>query len=153
MKCWVAYFKRRPSRRDDRWLLVLPKPPRDQEPNVPIVPSASGTDFFLHHFPALRTGLLFTKPLRDESSAHTTEPYVDAHGQLRTAAENDAEKIGPQDLQADHLSPQQLLENRSLTKLLFPRWLPSFARSSLRKLRQHPVPRGSDRLAGWPAQF
>ena len=33
-----AYFKRRPSRRDDRWLLVLLKSPRDQEPNASIVP-------------------------------------------------------------------------------------------------------------------
>jgi hypothetical protein len=59
----LAYFKRRPSRRDDRWFLVILKSPRDQEPNVSIVPCACGTDIsFLHHFPALRTGLLSLSP-------------------------------------------------------------------------------------------
>jgi hypothetical protein len=49
------------SIRDDRWLLVLLKSLRDQEPNVSIVPC--GTDIsFLHHFPALRTGLLSLSP-------------------------------------------------------------------------------------------
>jgi hypothetical protein len=38
---------------------------------------------FLHHFPALRTGLLSLSPLRDESSAHTSKPYVDANGRCR----------------------------------------------------------------------
>jgi len=51
------------SIRDDRWLLVLLKSLRDQEPNVSIVPCACGTDIsFLHHFPALRTGLLSLSP-------------------------------------------------------------------------------------------
>jgi|SRR4029077_8372049 hypothetical protein len=38
---------------------------------------------FLHHFPALRTGLLSLSPLGDESSAHTSKPYVDANGRCR----------------------------------------------------------------------
>ena len=77
-------FKRRPSRRDDRWLLVLLKSLRDQEPNVSIVPCGTDISFF-HHFPVRQlpdTGLLSLSPLRDESSAHTPKPYVDAHGRL-----------------------------------------------------------------------
>jgi hypothetical protein len=36
---------------------------------------ACGTDIaFLHHFPALRTGLLSQSSLPDESSAHTPKP-------------------------------------------------------------------------------
>ena len=58
--------------------------------------SLAGRTSLFASFPSTPYWATFTKPLRDESSAHTTEPYVDAHGQLRTATENDAEKIGPQ---------------------------------------------------------
>src|SRR6266446_9905992 len=45
-----------------------------------ISPARDG-HLFLHHFPALRTTLLSLSPSRDESSAHTPNPNVDAHGQ------------------------------------------------------------------------
>src|ERR1700751_4987446 len=54
----LAYFKRRPSRRDDRWLLVLPRSPRDEEPNVSSVPyprkllAFAGRTSFFASFPA-----------------------------------------------------------------------------------------------------
>ena len=77
----LACFKRRPSRTDDRWLLVILKLPRDQEPNVSIVPG--GTDIsLLHHFPALRTGLLSLSPSGTSLQRILLTPYVDADGQL-----------------------------------------------------------------------
>jgi hypothetical protein len=55
------FFKRRPSRRDDRWSLVLLKPPPDQGAEFFDRPCRDG-HLFLHHFPALRTGLLSLSP-------------------------------------------------------------------------------------------
>ena len=73
-KCWVAYFKRRPSREDDRWLLVLLKSPRDQ------LSGLAGRTSLFASFPSTSYWATFTKSLRDESSAHTPTPYIDAHG-------------------------------------------------------------------------
>jgi hypothetical protein len=55
------FFKRRPSRRDDRWSLVLLKPPPDQGAECFYRPWLDA-GVFLHHFPALRTGLLSPSP-------------------------------------------------------------------------------------------
>jgi hypothetical protein len=60
-------------------MLVILKSPRDQEPNVSIVPG--GTDIsLLHHFPALRTGLLSLSPSGTSLQRILLTPYVDADG-------------------------------------------------------------------------
>jgi len=98
-----AYFKRRPSRRDYRWLLVLLKSSRDQEPNVSIVPCPESFrglrdgHLYFASFPSTSYWATFTKSLRDESSAHTPKPYVDAHG--RRLPPDEVGKRVPNDFQ------------------------------------------------------
>jgi hypothetical protein len=64
------FFKRRPSRRDDRWSLVLLKPPPDQGAECFDRPLRDGHLFFAS-FPSTSYWATFTKSLRDEYSAHT----------------------------------------------------------------------------------
>jgi hypothetical protein len=84
----LAYFKRRRPGGTIEWLLVLLKSTRDQEPNVSIVPCPESFrglrdgHLFFASFPSTSYWATFTKSLRDESSAHTPNPYVDAHGRL-----------------------------------------------------------------------
>jgi hypothetical protein len=66
----TQFFKRHPSRRDDRWSLVLLKPPPDQGAECFDRPLRDGHLFFAS-FPSTSYWATFTKSLRDEYSAHT----------------------------------------------------------------------------------
>jgi hypothetical protein len=83
----LAYFKRRPSRRDDGWLLVLLKSPRDQEPEcfdrpLPRKPSllAERTSLFCIISQHFVLGYFHKVPSRTSLQRILLSPYVDPHG-------------------------------------------------------------------------
>jgi len=98
-------YATRPGR-DDRSLLAFAQL-RATKPSITIVPGGTDTSF-LHHFPALRTGLLSSGPSGTKSSfAYLPQPnrWFTSFSLLRFKASQLAEEESPARLRPGHSPP------------------------------------------------